>query len=244
MEVTRTPEVLAGVVQVAGDLHAQLAGRHHDERLRARAAVGGLAVGGGGGLLGRRGEPLQQRHAEAEGLAHAGAGLADQVVAARARSAGSAPGSRRCARCRPRPAPARSRGGAELGERGGLRLDGRVGGERVGRGVLGSSGRRAVGSSVARGRGSVSVCSGQDDRLSPRATGSRGRLVDHRRPSGAGVGRADEALHAPGRCGSVLRVATGRAAGERAPVAGAALMAAYYPVAAVPGQPDAPRALA
>jgi hypothetical protein len=56
---------------VAGDLQAQLAGRHDDERLRL--AVGALA----------RGEhPLQQGQAEAEGLAGAGRRLADQVGAA------------------------------------------------------------------------------------------------------------------------------------------------------------------
>ena len=43
-------EVAARVGEVLGDLHAQLAGGHHDEGLRHVAgAVGGLAVGGGGG---------------------------------------------------------------------------------------------------------------------------------------------------------------------------------------------------
>ena len=61
-------EVAAGVGQVVGDLDAQLAGGHHDEGLRDVAgAVGGLAVGRGGGALGGRHEPLQQRHAEARG---------------------------------------------------------------------------------------------------------------------------------------------------------------------------------
>ena len=63
------PELPAGGGEVAGDLHRQLAGRGDHERLRRRA-------------LGRRQvELVEQRNAEAEGLAGAGAGLADQVVA-------------------------------------------------------------------------------------------------------------------------------------------------------------------
>ena len=64
-------EVLRRVGEVAGDLQAQLAGGHHDERARD---AGQRALGVGG-------DPLQQRHAEGEGLAHAGAGLPDEVVA-------------------------------------------------------------------------------------------------------------------------------------------------------------------
>ncbi|TKJ19109.1 hypothetical protein A6V29_10450 [Blastococcus sp. CCUG 61487] len=60
----------AGGGQVAGDLHAQLAGGDDDQRLRDAVAT-----------LGRRGDALQQRDAEAEGLAGAGAGLTDEVVA-------------------------------------------------------------------------------------------------------------------------------------------------------------------
>ncbi len=60
-------EVLARVLEVLADLHAQLTRGHHDECLR-------------GAVAGQR-EPLQQRHAEAEGLARSGAGLADDVVA-------------------------------------------------------------------------------------------------------------------------------------------------------------------
>ena len=56
--------------EVAGDLHAQLAGRDDDQRLRDAVAA-----------LGRRDDALQHRDAEAEGLADAGAGLADEVVA-------------------------------------------------------------------------------------------------------------------------------------------------------------------
>ena len=58
--------------QVPGDLQAQLPGRHHDqgpwcaiERPYTDAV----------------GDALQQRNAEGEGLAHAGAGLADHIVA-------------------------------------------------------------------------------------------------------------------------------------------------------------------
>ncbi len=54
------------------DLQAELAGRDHDERARSTGqrsrGVGGDAVQQGG-------------HTEREGLAHAGAGLADEVVA-------------------------------------------------------------------------------------------------------------------------------------------------------------------
>ena len=57
--------------EVAGHLQAQLAGGHHDECARD---AGQRAFGVGG-------DALQQRHTEGEGLAHAGAGLADQVVA-------------------------------------------------------------------------------------------------------------------------------------------------------------------
>ena len=75
-------EVAARVGEVLGDLDAELAGGHHDQGLRDVAgAVGGLAVGRGGGALGGRHEPLQQRDAEPERLAHAGAGLADDVLA-------------------------------------------------------------------------------------------------------------------------------------------------------------------
>ena len=65
-------QVLGRGGQVAGDLQAQLAGGHHDQ---------------GAGRAGERALPdagrdaVQQRHAEGERLAHAGAGLADHVVA-------------------------------------------------------------------------------------------------------------------------------------------------------------------
>ena len=60
----------AGGGEVAGDLDAQLAGGDDDQRLRDAVAA-----------LGRRDDALQHRDAEAEGLAGAGAGLADEVVA-------------------------------------------------------------------------------------------------------------------------------------------------------------------
>ena len=66
----------AGGLEVAGDLDAQLAGRDDDERLRL-AGVGEVGVG----RVLRAGDALQQRDAEAEGLAGAGLGLADDVVA-------------------------------------------------------------------------------------------------------------------------------------------------------------------
>jgi hypothetical protein len=64
----------AGLLQVVGDLDAELAGRDDDERLRL---AGGLELGPG--VVLRRGEALQERDAEAEGLAGAGLGLADEV---------------------------------------------------------------------------------------------------------------------------------------------------------------------
>ena len=60
----------AGGGQVAGDLDAQLTGGDDDQRLRDAVAT-----------LGRRDDALQHRDAEAEGLAGAGAGLTDEVVA-------------------------------------------------------------------------------------------------------------------------------------------------------------------
>ena len=63
-------ELLAGGGEVAGDLHGELAGRRDDQRLRRGAAWPPGSV-----------EPVEQRDAEAERLAGAGAGLADQVAA-------------------------------------------------------------------------------------------------------------------------------------------------------------------
>ncbi len=65
-------QVLGGGGQVHGHLQAQLAGGHHDQGPRG---AGERPRSGAGG------DALQQRHAEREGLAHAGAGLADHVVA-------------------------------------------------------------------------------------------------------------------------------------------------------------------
>ncbi len=76
MDVTvslRSPAVryFAAVGEVAGHLQTQFAGGHHDQRPRDA------------GQLARRvgGDALQQGYAERVGLAHAGAGLTDQVVA-------------------------------------------------------------------------------------------------------------------------------------------------------------------
>ena len=66
-------EVFGRAGQVVVDLHAQLAGGHHDER--ARHPVEWAVRGGTGG------DAVQQGHTEGEGLAHAGAGLTDEVVA-------------------------------------------------------------------------------------------------------------------------------------------------------------------
>ena len=66
-----TVEVLRGGGEVVVDLQAQLAGRHDDQ--------GAGDAGERPRLVGD--DAVQQRHAEGEGLAHAGAGLTDQVVA-------------------------------------------------------------------------------------------------------------------------------------------------------------------
>ena len=67
--------VLARQVQVVGDLERELAGGDDDERLRlALGQVGVVGVLGGDAAL-------EHRDAEREGLAGAGAGLADQVGA-------------------------------------------------------------------------------------------------------------------------------------------------------------------
>ena len=62
---------LAALAQVVVDLQTQFAGGHHDQRPR-HAVEGPRGVGD---------DALQQRYAEGEGLAHAGAGLTDEVVA-------------------------------------------------------------------------------------------------------------------------------------------------------------------
>ncbi len=69
---------LAGGLQVVGDLGAQLAGGDHDQRLRALAE---LVLGGPARVhVGAHDRALDQRQAEAQGLAGAGLGLADDVV--------------------------------------------------------------------------------------------------------------------------------------------------------------------
>ncbi len=110
-------EVLARVGHVAGDLQAQLAGRHDDQHLR--------------GAVARGGDALQQRHAEAQRLAGAGAGLPDDVLAGQCQrqrqlldregslDAGLGQGLDDL------------RPDAELGERGGVVADGGAGLERM-----------------------------------------------------------------------------------------------------------------
>ena len=67
--------VLAGEVEVVGDLERELAGRGHDQGLRlALRQLGVVGVLGGDAAL-------QHRDAEGQGLAGARAGLADQVGA-------------------------------------------------------------------------------------------------------------------------------------------------------------------
>ena len=66
-------EVLGRAGQVVVDLNAQLAGGHHDQCARSSVE---WAVGCGCG-----GDAVQQWHSEGEGLTHAGARLADEVIA-------------------------------------------------------------------------------------------------------------------------------------------------------------------
>ncbi len=58
-----------GLLEVSGDLNAEFARRHHHERLRC----------GPGGVVALH--PLEKGNAEAQGLAGAGLGLADEVAA-------------------------------------------------------------------------------------------------------------------------------------------------------------------
>ncbi|MCO5561402.1 hypothetical protein L7F22_015023 [Adiantum nelumboides] len=189
-------EVLARGGDVPRDLHAQLAGRDDDERLRdVLGAVRGLALGGGGGALTGRGEALQQRDAEAQRLAGAGAGLADDVLAGQGQ--------------RERQLLDRERADdVVLGERGDdLGTDAELGERRgellaagVGHAERGLAGGDAGGQEARVGLGGVgAVDSGQGDRLSPR-TGAVAWLVDRPRAVGDGPGgRAAEALRAPVR---------------------------------------------
>ena len=112
----------AGGRQVSGHLHGELTRRDDDERLRL-AGVGQLVVA----LLAGGDDAVQQRDAEAEGLAGTGLGLADDVVAGqrdrqghrldgeRVRDAGvgqrlrRSPGGRRSPRTRPRRPARRTR---------------------------------------------------------------------------------------------------------------------------------------
>ena len=64
-------QVLRGEGEVTVDLQAQFAGGHHDDGPR----------GAGQRAFGVCGDRLQQWHTERKGLAHAGAGLSDQIVA-------------------------------------------------------------------------------------------------------------------------------------------------------------------
>ena len=68
-------EVLAGEVEVVGDLERELTGRGDDQRLRLALRQVGVR------RVGHRDAALQHRDAEREGLAGAGAGLTDQVGA-------------------------------------------------------------------------------------------------------------------------------------------------------------------
>ncbi|MCF0088374.1 hypothetical protein B0E37_03445 [Streptomyces sp. MH192] len=70
---------LAGGQQVVGDLDAQFAGGHHDEGLRGVGDV--LGAGPARLYVGGDADALEERKAEAQRLAGAGLGLADDVAA-------------------------------------------------------------------------------------------------------------------------------------------------------------------
>ena len=77
----------ARALEVARDLHGELTRRGDGEGLRLAGTGERLE-----GLLAGRHDAVEDRHAEAEGLAGAGLGLADDVVAAEGDRAGSSPG--------------------------------------------------------------------------------------------------------------------------------------------------------
>ena len=104
----RQAHVLGGLVQVAGDLHAQLAGRHHHQRAGGPAGRQ-LAVGG------QRQAARPARAAAAAGRRSRGScpcrcGPGRSGRRRPARWAGSGPGWRRSARCRTRSAHGRCAG--------------------------------------------------------------------------------------------------------------------------------------
>lgn len=79
MARTRTLRTLPSGQQVVGDLGAQLARGDHDEGLRGVGQL--LGLGAAGLDVGGDGDALQEREAEAQRLAGAGLGLADDVRA-------------------------------------------------------------------------------------------------------------------------------------------------------------------
>ena len=68
----RHTQVAGGQGQVVGDLQAQLSGRHYDQGAR------GAVRGGDGGVIKN---PIENRNAETQSLAHTSARLADNVGA-------------------------------------------------------------------------------------------------------------------------------------------------------------------
>ena len=181
-------EVGARGLDVLGDLDAQLAGGddHQDAR---RAVLGGAA------------EALQQRDAEAEGLAGAGARLADEVVAGeRQRQRQLLDGERAHD---PGAAEGRDDRGvdAELGESGGVLGDGGVGLERLDGRLLVGVVAFGLGSGIGRGGGQGSAFlaarAHEAGRLArPRRGGdgarggARARSIVGARPHVTGRGRA------------------------------------------------------
>ncbi len=98
---------LAGPLEVAGDLHGELAGRDDDEGLRLAGDRQRRRSRRPWGTVTR----LQHRDAEAEGLAGAGLGLADDVVAGQGDREGHRLDRERAGDAVRRRAPRRCRGG-------------------------------------------------------------------------------------------------------------------------------------
>ena len=179
---------------VGADLAGQLAGRGDHQALRG-AGLGQLGVV----PLAGYDDPLQQGDAEGQGLAGAGAGLADHVGAGQGDRDGHRLDRERGARCRPGPAPRRSRA-ARPGRR--RSAAGRLGGRGLRRCqrlvVAGSS---SVIGSVTRVSGSVSPA-GRVERVAVRISPRRSRraVTAARRTRGTPRRRGDaDSL----RCGCV-----------------------------------------
>jgi hypothetical protein len=139
-------EALRGALDVLGDLDAELAGGDDDQRAR-------------GAVLGRAAEALQQRDAEAEGLAGAGARLPDDVLAGQGQRQRQLLDGERALDAGAGERLDDLRGDAELGEGGGVLGDGRAGLQRLGLQlvVVGGAGGPGGGIGGDGGQGSASL---------------------------------------------------------------------------------------